>query len=84
MRFATLLPAALLAWLATAGLARAGSPWDWFAGEWSLTLGGAAYVAPDYEGAGAYHLSGMPLVSIGRKGSVTRFSSLKRSRPRSP
>jgi outer membrane scaffolding protein for murein synthesis (MipA/OmpV family) len=61
-----------------AGTACADS-FDWFAGEWSLTLGGAAFVEPKYEGANSYHLSGMPLVSIGRRGSVTRFSSINDS-----
>jgi outer membrane scaffolding protein for murein synthesis (MipA/OmpV family) len=79
MRFAFLLGAALLAWLGMEGAASAGSPLDWFEGEWSLTLGGAGYVAPDYEGSDSTHLSGMPLLSIGRKGSVTRFSSLNDS-----
>jgi len=70
------LAAALASSLVQATAAKADSMWDWFSGEWSLTVGGAGYVAPEYEGADTYHVTGMPLVSIGRKGSQTRFYSL--------
>src|SRR5262249_44067836 len=65
--------------LSTAMIAKAqaqDSIWDWFYGGWSMTLGGAGYVEPEYEGADSYHISGMPLFSIGRTGSLTRFSSI--------
>ena len=49
--------------------------WSWFSGEWSLTLGAAGMVAPEFEGADSYALSASPIISLGRKGSLTRFSS---------
>jgi outer membrane protein len=52
---------------------------SWYSGEWSLSLGAAAYVAPNYVGDDEYELTGMPLISLGRKDSVTRFSSLNDS-----
>ena len=55
------------------------SIWDWFKGGWSMTLGGAGYVEPEYEGADSYHISGMPLFSIGRTGSLTRNCSASAS-----
>src|SRR5438552_2861991 len=62
--------------VATTGVASAdGSFWSWFAGDWSLTLGGAGLVAPDYEGSDSYALSAAPIISLGRRGSLTRFSS---------
>jgi len=52
---------------------------SWYSGEWSLSLGAAVYVAPEYVGDDEYELTGMPLISLGRKDSVTRFSSLNDS-----
>jgi outer membrane protein len=52
---------------------------SWFSGDWSLTVGAAIFGAPDYEGSDQLSLSGMPLVSLGRRGSVKRFSSLNDS-----
>ena len=49
--------------------------WNWFAGDWSLTLGAAGFVAPSYEGAKDMALSGAPMISLSRAGSTTLFSS---------
>src|SRR5690349_12804153 len=63
------LAAALLSSLAGGSVRAEDNMWSWFSGEWSLTLGGAGYVAPRYEGSDDYHVTGMPLISLGRKGS---------------
>jgi MipA family protein len=73
------LAAALLSSLAGGSVRAEDNMWSWFSGEWSLTLGGAGYVAPRYEGSDDYHVTGMPLISLGRKGSQTRFYSLNDS-----
>ena len=44
-------------------------------GGWSLTLGASGYFAPEYEGADKMVFRAVPLVSFGRTGTVTRFSS---------
>jgi outer membrane scaffolding protein for murein synthesis (MipA/OmpV family) len=72
----TLIAALSLALCAGATGARADEAfWSWFSGDWSLTLGAAGMVAPDYEGSDSYSLSAAPIISLGRKGSLTRFSS---------
>lgn len=48
---------------------------DWFSGDWYLTVGAAVFTAPDYEGAKSYLLRAAPMVSLGRAGSETPFSS---------
>jgi outer membrane scaffolding protein for murein synthesis (MipA/OmpV family) len=48
---------------------------NWYSGNWSLTIGAAGMVGPDFEGSQKYILSAVPLVSFGRQGTVTRFSS---------
>jgi MipA family protein len=73
------LASALASSVAPASIAKADSMWDWMSGQWSLTVGGAGYVAPEYEGADSYHITGMPLISIGRTGSQARFYSLNDS-----
>jgi outer membrane scaffolding protein for murein synthesis (MipA/OmpV family) len=70
----------LLATLMAVAIAQSGArAADLFAsllsGEWSLTLGAAGFVAPDYEGSDQYQLMAAPIISLGRKGSLTRFSS---------
>lgn len=44
-------------------------------GGWSLTLGASGYFAPEYEGDDKMVFRAIPLVSFGRTGSITRFSS---------
>jgi len=55
--------------------ANSGSSWGWFAGDWSLTVGGAGFVAPSFEGADDMSLSGAPMISLSRAGRTSRFSS---------
>ncbi|PSM18693.1 MipA/OmpV family protein [Nitratireductor sp. StC3] len=47
----------------------------WWSGDWHLTVGVALFTAPDFEGAKDYLFSASPLISLGRAGSETRFSS---------
>lgn len=44
-------------------------------GSWSLTLGASGYFAPEYEGDDSMVFRAVPLVSLGRTGTVTKFSS---------
>lgn len=48
---------------------------NWYSGNWSLTIGAAGMMGPNFEGSQKYILSAVPLVSFGRQGTVTRFSS---------
>lgn len=47
----------------------------WWSGDWHLTVGVAGFTAPDYQGAKDYLFSASPLISLGRAGGETRFSS---------
>lgn len=74
-----LLLATVLA-LATGGAQAAdveqgGSGSGWLSGDWSLTLGASGYFAPEYEGDDKLVFMAVPLVSLGRTGTVTKFSS---------
>ncbi|MEO9612164.1 MAG: MipA/OmpV family protein [Nitratireductor sp.] len=65
--------AALAAGLAlTASEAKAEA---WWSGDWHLTVGVTVFTAPDYDGARDYLFSASPLISLGRAGGGTRFSS---------
>ena len=46
-----------------------------WAGDWSLTIGGLGEFAPRYDGASSRILFGEPLVSLTRAGDVPRFDS---------
>ncbi len=46
-----------------------------WAGDWSLTIGGLGEFAPRYDGASSRMLFGEPLISITRAGDVPRFDS---------
>ena len=46
-----------------------------FSGDWSLSLGAAVFTAPDYEGGRRYLLRAAPIISLGRQGTITKFSS---------
>lgn len=72
-----ILSLGLVLGLASGALAQDNSPTgsSWYSGNWSLTIGAAGMVGPDFEGSQKYILSGEPLVSFGRQGTVTRFSS---------
>jgi len=47
----------------------------WLSGDWYLTVGAAGFTAPDYDGARKYLFGASPLISLGRAGTETRFSS---------
>jgi outer membrane protein len=74
-----LVAAAVALGLAASPARAADSFWSWFSGEWSLTVGGAGFMAPKYEGSDELTLRGMPLISLSRRDSRTRFSSLNDS-----
>jgi outer membrane scaffolding protein for murein synthesis (MipA/OmpV family) len=61
--------------LASGAFAQDAKGSSWYSGNWSLTVGAAGMVGPDFEGSRKYILSAQPLVSFGRQGTVTRFSS---------
>lgn len=73
--------AGVLAALATPALAQSSSftPtgfWDnYIAGGWSLELGATAAAGPKYEGAKAFSFLPSPIISLGRQGKGTAFSS---------
>ncbi|MGU3574594.1 MipA/OmpV family protein [Brucellaceae bacterium C25G] len=46
-----------------------------WAGDWSLTVGGLGEFAPRYDGSGSYKFFGEPLISLSRAGDVPRFDS---------
>lgn len=48
---------------------------SWFSGDWSLTLGAAGLLVPEYEGDDTYRFVMQPLVSLGLQGTQRRFSS---------
>lgn len=47
----------------------------WLSGDWYLTVGATAMVAPDFEGSKKYLLSATPIISLGKAGNPVRFSS---------
>ncbi|WP_274629987.1 MipA/OmpV family protein [Arvimicrobium flavum] len=47
----------------------------WLSGSWSLTLGASGYFAPEYEGDDKMVFRAVPLVSLGKTGTVTKFAS---------
>jgi outer membrane scaffolding protein for murein synthesis (MipA/OmpV family) len=76
MRLVNALPAALAALLMSGSVtANAGEGGGWLSGDWYLTLGASGIVAPNFEGGKKYMFSAAPLVSLGRAGNDTRFSS---------
>ncbi|PYE90410.1 outer membrane scaffolding protein for murein synthesis (MipA/OmpV family) [Phyllobacterium leguminum] len=46
-----------------------------WSGDWYLTVGAAGFAAPRFEGSSSRVFSGTPMISLGRAGSTTRFSS---------
>ncbi len=46
-----------------------------WSGDWYLKVGAAGLVAPKFEGSNKYRFSAQPLISLGRQGQATRFSS---------
>lgn len=65
-----------LAAVAASGPANAGEgAFGWISGDWYLTLGATGMVAPSFEGSKKYMLSAVPIISLGKAGNDTRFSS---------
>ena len=60
----------LLALTASPALADA-----WWSGDWYVKVGGAAFVAPAYQGDDEYLFAGKPMISIGKGGDTVRFTS---------
>jgi outer membrane scaffolding protein for murein synthesis (MipA/OmpV family) len=60
--------------LVTAPVAQAGEG-SWISGDWYLTLGATALVAPNFEGGKKYMLSAQPIISLGKAGPEARFTS---------
>lgn len=71
-RLGRLAPALCLALAATPALAEGAR---WYSGDWYLTVGAAGLVAPRFEGSKSMLFGVSPLISLGRAGSQTRFSS---------
>jgi outer membrane protein len=46
-----------------------------FSGDWYLTVGAAGFTAPAFEGSRRYILSGVPIISLGKKGKEAPFVS---------
>nr|WP_258045662.1 MipA/OmpV family protein [Mesorhizobium sp. NBSH29] len=61
--------------MALAPQASAEGLFGWVHGDWYLTLGGAGFVAPRFDGDNTYRMNFSPLVSLGKVGPEARFSS---------
>lgn len=48
---------------------------SWLSGDWYVTVGGAGFYTPKFEGADDMVFTVSPMISIGRAGSEARFSS---------
>jgi len=59
----------------TAGAAAAQDGQHWWSGDWYVSLGGAGFVGPKFEGAKHNKLQFSPLVSFGKQGPAPRFTS---------
>jgi MipA family protein len=46
-----------------------------FSGDWYLTVGAAGFTAPAFEGSRRYILTGVPIVSLGKRGKEAPFVS---------
>lgn len=62
-------------WFVLAASPALGEGASWFSGDWYLTVGASGFVAPRYDGAKNTLLGVSPIISLGRAGSETRFSS---------
>ena len=48
---------------------------SWWSGDWYLKVGGAAFVAPRYQGDNSYLFQGKPMISLGKADQTVRFTS---------
>ncbi|MCA0278074.1 MAG: MipA/OmpV family protein [Proteobacteria bacterium] len=67
--------ASVLALSAAPASAGEGGAFGWMKGDWYLTVGATGMVAPSFEGSKKYMLSAVPIISLGKAGNETRFSS---------
>ncbi|MFB9341405.1 MipA/OmpV family protein [Aminobacter aganoensis] len=67
--------ASALALVAGPAFAGEGGAFGWMKGDWYLTLGATGMVAPSFEGSKKYMFSAQPIISLGKAGGETRFSS---------
>ncbi|TPI17990.1 MipA/OmpV family protein [Mesorhizobium sp. B4-1-1] len=74
MRIVGTIPLAVAMALLGAPVAQAGGG-SWISGDWYLTLGATALVAPNFEGGKKYMLSAQPIISLGKVGPEARFTS---------
>ncbi|TPI14025.1 MipA/OmpV family protein [Mesorhizobium sp. B4-1-3] len=74
MRTVGKIPLAIAMSLVAAPVAQAGEG-SWISGDWYLTLGATALVAPNFEGGKKYMLSAQPIISLGKVGPEARFTS---------
>lgn len=72
---ATTLPVALTFQMAMSASAQERKLPSWIAGDWSLTLGAAGFMAPRYQGSNALAFNAVPMISLGRSGKGAPFSS---------
>ena len=61
--------------LATATVAAAQEGQPWWAGDWYVSLGASAFVAPKFEGGSRDKLQWTPQISFGKQGNQPRFTS---------
>ena len=67
--------AAVLLSVSQAAAEDGGGLFNWVHGDWYLTVGGAGYIAPKYNGDNTYEFTGQPLISLGKAGEEARFIS---------
>lgn len=60
--------------LAMAADAASGSG-GWFSGDWYLKVGGSGFAQPKFEGDDSYEFAFLPIISLGKAGSESRFES---------
>lgn len=73
-RLSTAFSALAMAAAPTSALAGDGA-FGWIKGDWYLTLGATGMVGPSFEGSKKYIFSAQPIISLGKAGNETRFSS---------
>ncbi|TCR91331.1 outer membrane scaffolding protein for murein synthesis (MipA/OmpV family) [Rhizobium sp. BK376] len=61
--------------LGSATMASAGDGRPWWSGDWYLSVGAAGFVAPKFQGGRHDKLQFQPLISFGKQGGGSRFTS---------
>jgi outer membrane protein len=52
-----------------------GKSGGWFSGDWYLKVGAAGFTQPKFEGDDSYEFAFLPIISLGKAGSESRFES---------